>query len=442
MTEGSPLTQIVMFSIPLLLGNLFQQLYNMVDAAIVGRILGAKALGAVGASSSVLFLILGFCIGICAGFAVPISHKFGANDMEALRKYVYQSFVLSVVIGAALTILCVVFCDSIIHLLKTPDDIYTDAYIYLLIIFIGIPFTVLYNLTAGIMRAVGNSKMPFIFLAISSVLNIGLDLLLIVTFQMGVAGAAIATIASQGVSGIACLIYMLTKMRILIPLKNERKFNLSYSVILLRMGVPMGLQFSITAIGAMMMQTATNALGSVYVSAFAASLKLKQLMMCPFDAIGTSVATFVGQNFGAGKYKRIQEGLVKGTGIAVLYGIIAGIILSVFGREMSLMFIDPSEVEVINYSYEYQKCLGYFFWSLGFLNVLRLTIQGLGYTNRAIISGVIEMVARTAMSLFVVPVYGFLAICYTDQSAWITAAIYVIIMSVIVMRKIKKKLPE
>ncbi len=442
MTEGSPLKQIIIFSIPLLMGNLFQQLYNMVDAAIVGRILGAKALGAVGATSSVLFLIIGFCIGTCSGFAVPIAHKFGANDTRSLRKYVYQAFFLYLLIAIVLTLLCVIFCHNIVHLLKTPADIYDDAYIYLLVIFIGIPFTLLYNLTAGIMRAVGNSKIPFIFLAVSSILNIGLDLLLIVTFRTGVAGAAIATIVSQGVSGIACLIYMVTKMKILIPGKEERKFEPSLAKNLLKMGVPMGLQFSITAIGSMMMQTATNSLGSVYVSAFAAGLKIKQLMMCPFDAIGTSVATFVGQNFGAGRLKRIKDGLKLGTGIAVLYGILAGVIMISFGRQMSMIFIDPGETEVIGYAYDYLKRMGYFYWALGFLNVLRLTIQGLGYTNRAVISGIIEMLARTFMSLVIVPVYGFIAICYTDQSAWVTATVYIITMTFIVIKKIGKRLPE
>ena len=310
MTSGSPIKLILKFSLPLLLGNLLQQMYNMIDAAIVGRVLGADALAGVGASSSVQFLVLGFCMGICAGFSIPVAKYFGAEHYERLRTCIFNAYLMTGAFAVLLTIPTALFCRNILNIMATPANIYDDAYIYLLIIFLGIPFILFYNLLAGIMRAVGDSRTPFIFLMISAFLNIFLDIMFIAVIRLGCAGAALATVIAQAVSGIACFIYIQKKYPLLRLKRQYCKFNFYAIKELFIMGIPMGLQYSITAIGSMVMQSANNGLGSSYVSGFTAASKIKQLAMCPFDAIATGVSVFTSQNLGAGKYERIRKGIL------------------------------------------------------------------------------------------------------------------------------------
>lgn len=439
MTEGKPLKLILQFALPLLAGNIFQQTYNMADAAIVGNYLGTKALASVGASASVQFLVMGFCIGICCGFGIPIAQRFGAKDYRAMRSCIFHAGLLTVIVAALLTITCALCCPSILHILSTPDDIYQDSYIYLLILFLGIPFTMLYNLLSGILRSVGDSKTPFMFLVFSTILNILLDLFCIVVLKWGCAGAAIATITAQAISGILCLIYMWNKFEILKLSKNDCKIKGSVITNMLVMGVPMGLQYSVTAIGSMVMQSANNGLGSVYVSGFTAGMRIKQFAMCPFDAIATAVSTFCSQNLGAGKPARIKKGLREGIITGILYGIFAGTILIFFGGILSRMFISAEETNVLAASAKYLRCLGFFYWALGILNVCRMTVQGIGYPGRAIFSGVVEMVARIAVSKIFVPLYGFTAICFADQSAWVSAVLYIVPVCFFCIRKIPEE---
>lgn len=386
MTEGRPLPLIMGFAVPLLIGNVLQQTYNIIDAAIVGRALGANALASVGASSSVQFLVLGFCIGLACGFGVPIAKSFGAGDMAQMRSHIFHSMFLTGVFAVILTAVCALLCPQILHLLSTPDEIYQGAYNYLIILFLGIPFSLLYNLMSSILRSVGDSRTPFIFLAISTVLNIILDLVCILVFHWGCAGAAAATI---------------------------------------------------TAIGSMVMQYANNSLDSVvYVSAFTAALRLKQFFMCPFDAIATGVSVFCSQNLGAGKKKRIVKGLFQGMAVAVGYGLCAGILLIFFGRDLCRIFISSRENKVLDAAAMYLFCQGFFFWSLGILNVSRMTTQGLGYSGRAVFSGVTEMVARIVVSLIFVPIYGYTAICFGDQTAWVSACIFIFPTCLICLKKV------
>ena len=301
MIKGNPLKLMLQFAFPLLLGNLLQQTYNIIDAAIVGQILGAKALASVGASSSIQFLVLGFCMGSCTGFGVPVAKYFGADKIERMRDYIFNGAILCAGIAAVLTALCSILCPQILHILSVPEDIYDNAYSYLLIIFLGIPFTILYNYLSSILRSVGDSRTPFIFLALSAVLNIFLDLFCIVVLKLGCAGAAIATISAQAISGILCLIFIIRKMKLLWLRKENRVIKSDAVKELLGMGMPTGLQFSITAIGSMVMQSANNGLGSTYVSAFTAAMKIKQFTMCPFDAIATSASVCCSQNLGAGQ---------------------------------------------------------------------------------------------------------------------------------------------
>ena len=302
MTEGSITRNLVSFAMPLLLGNLFQQTYNIADAAIVGQTLGSDALAAVGTSSSVQLMVLGFCQGLAAGFGVPVATAFGAGDETRMRKLTFNGGILTAIWAVVLCITTYLLCPMVISVLKTPSDIAVDSEIYLRIIFLGIPFTLLYNFLSAVLRAIGDSRTPFYFLAFSSVLNIFLDFFCILVLKWGVGGAAIATIFSQGFSGVLCLVLIRQKFEILWIRKEERKFQRDYASQLMKQGVPMGLNMSITAIGSMVMQMANNALGTVYVSAFAAGLKIKQFTMCPFDAIAATISTFVSQNYWAGNF--------------------------------------------------------------------------------------------------------------------------------------------
>ena len=426
MTEGKPLPLILQFAVPLLIGNLLQQTYNIIDAAIVGRILGADALAGVGASSSVQFLVLGFCIGVCCGFGIPIARSFGAQDYDKMRSDIFHGMALTGIFAVVLTVLCALLCPQILQILSTPDDIYENAYRYLFIIFLGIPFNLLYNLMSGIFRSVGDSRTPFMFLAFATVLNIGLDLFFIVVLHLGIPGAAAATVMAQALSGILCFIYMRKKMPVLHLGREDCRWSGDTVKLMLSMGLPMGLQYSITAIGSMVMQSANNGLGSVYVSGFTAGARIKQFAMCPFDALATGTSVFCSQNLGAGKMERIKTGIKQGTAVGILYGLFAGLVIIFFGRTLSLLFVSGENGAILDASARYLRCMGYFFWSLGILNVCRMCTQGLGFSVRVVFAGLLEMAARCVVSLFFVPVFGFTAICFADQSAWLSACIYIV----------------
>ena len=425
MTQGNPLKVMLQFAFPLLIGNLLQQTYNIIDAAIVGQSLGAQALASVGASTSVQFLVLGFCMGSCTGFGIPVAKYFGAGDLKHMKNTIFNGAVLTAVIAVIITVLCTLLCPWILQVLSVQSDIYANAYSYLMIIFLGLPFTLLYNYLSSILRAVGDSRTPFLFLAFSAVLNIFLDLFFILVAGWGCAGAAFATIAAQAISGILCLIVIIRRMEVLWLSKENRVVRGDSITELLQMGLPTGLQFSITAIGSMVMQSANNGLGGDYVSAFTAGAKLKQFTMCPFDAIATSVSVFCSQNYGAGKIDRIHKGLRQGIAVGVGYGLFAGLILIFAGRPLSMIFVSKDASGVLDASAKYLRCMGYFYWSLGILNVTRMVTQGLGHSGRAFFSGVMEMIARTIVSLGFVEAFGYTAICFADQTAWIAACCYI-----------------
>lgn len=442
LTVGKPLQLILQFSIPLVFGNLFQQMYNMVDTVIVGRYLGLSALTSVGATTSINFLIIGFCLGTCAGLAVPIAQQFGAKNYGKMRSFVMNAAYVSIFLAALLTVLTCLLCDNILTWMGTPQEFYQGAYEYLFVIFLGIPFTFLYNVASGIIRAMGDSKTPFYFLVLSTVLNIVLDLLFIIVFKMGTAGAAWATILAQAVSGILCFFYMRRKYEVLKTERQERKVRLDYIKTLFVMGVPMGLQYSITAIGSIMLQSAVNALGTTIVSAYTAALKVKQLAMCPYDAFATASATFGSQNLGAGKIRRIKEGLRSAILIAVIYSIGIGLVLIFAGSKIALLFVSADETEVLRLIQQILTCAGFFYFFLAFLNCTRQTIQGLGYSAVAMFAGCSELVARGVMSLFVIPAFGFIAVCFTDQLAWIAATAVVVPVFLAIIKRLEKRMQK
>lgn len=437
MTVGSPLHLILGFSFPLLLGFLFQQFYNLVDTIIVGKFLGVDALAAVGTTGSINFMIIGFCMGVCSGFAIPIAHKFGAGDYVGLRKYVANCVWLALIFSTVMTVTVSFLCMRILVWMKTPENIIEDAYRYILVIFLGIPVTYLYNLLSGIIRSMGDSKTPVIFLTIASFLNIGLDLLLIRVFSMGVVGAALATVIAQAVSGVLCLLYMRKKFEILRIQKEEWRPEAAYMIQLCNMGIPMGLQYSITAIGNVIVQSAVNTLGSYAVAAVTAGGKIGMFFCCPFDAMGATMATYAGQNVGAKKLDRIGQGLKSCIMMGAGYSILALGLLFLLGERIALLFVDKSEVVLISQVQTYLLVTAAFYFPLAIVNIVRFLIQGMGFSKFAILAGVCEMAARAAVGFLLVPVFGFTAACFASPAAWIFADIFLIPAYYKVKRKLE-----
>ena len=426
MTHGSPMKLILGFTIPLLFGNLFQQFYSMVDTIIVGRVLGTGPLAAVGSTGSVTFLIIGFCLGLCSGFAIPVAQRFGSRDYDELRRFIGNAVWLCVGFGALLTLLTVVFCRNILELMGTPADILDDAYAYLVIIFAGIPATFLYNMLAGIQRALGDSRTPVVFLVIASVINIVLDVVLIVLIPLGVAGAALATVVSQLAAGLACLDYASRHYEVLRMSRDDFKLRAPYVRRLIGMGLPMALQTSITAIGSVILQASVNSLGSQAVASVTAGSKLYMFFACAYDAMGVTMSTYSGQNIGARKIDRIGQG-VKACGIVgIVYSVLALLVIVFFGKWLLLLFVDASETAILAAAYQYLLTSGLFLIPLTYVNVLRLTIQGMGYSRLAMFAGVFEMVARGGTGALLVPAFGFAAACFAGPIAWLMADSFLI----------------
>lgn len=439
MTVGSPLRQITKFALPLILGYILQQMYLVIDAAIVGRWIGVEALAAVGASSSIMFLVMGFCNGACAGFVIPVAQAFGAKDYGKMRVYVANAVRLSAVMATVVTVLSLMLCHRILQMVNTPGDIFHDAYIFLMLQFAAIPLTFGFNLFSGQIRALGNSRQPFYFLITSAVVNILLDVVLILGCGMGVAGAGIATWLSQALSVALCVRYIRKHMQLLIPKGEERRFDNKRTSILLNNGVPMGLQFSITGIGIIMLQSANNALGTTCVAAFTASMRIKYLFTCVFENIGVAMATYCGQNLGAGRMDRITKGVKDAICLMLVYFVFTFIIIYPFADWMMRLFVDSGEAEVVSRAAEFMRIANYFYPALGLLTILRYSIQGLGFSNLSMLSGVMEMIARCGVSLWLVPALAWTGVCLGDPVAWCMADVFLIPAFLWVGHRIKRK---
>ena len=426
MTSGSPAKLIFGFAIPMFLGLLFQQFYSMVDTLIVGKFLGVNPLAGVGSTSSLNFMVLGFCMGVCNGFAIPVAQMFGAKEEHRLRRYVTNGAWLCIVFSIVMTLVVVAVCRPVLVLMQTPEEIFEYAYVYIVIVFWGIPCTFLYNILAAIIRSLGDSKTPVIFLAISSGINIVLDLVFVLVFDTGVEGSAIATVLAQGISGIICLFYMYRNFPVLHASRDEWKPELHYMGKLCFIGIPMGLQYSITAIGSLVLQTAVNGLGAMVVAGVTAAQKINMFISCPIESLGQTMAPYAGQNMGAGKIDRIGKGLKS----AVLMGwgvsIICFLIAVLFGKQLTLLFVDAGETEIIAYSYQFLLfCIGGY-CLLTLVNTVRFTIQGMGFSVFAILSGIMEMIARILAATVVVQMIGFAGTCLAHPMAWLFADVFLI----------------
>ena len=421
MTEGHPLKRILAFSAPLLLGNLFQQFYSMADSIIVGQYIGVNAFAAVGSTGSINFLILGFVQGACMGFAIPVAQEFGAGDMRAMRRCVANAAYLSVLVAIAVTALTALFTRDILRWMQTPADIFEDAYSYIFIVFAGTGATVLYNLLASVLRALGDSRTPLIYLIIASIINIALDVVLIAVVPLGVAGAAYATVASQLISGLLCLWHIKRKFPILHIEKPERKLDKELCLRLLHAGVPMGLQFSITAIGSIILQSAVNALGSSVVASISASNRVQNILTCPLETMGATMATYCSQNYGANRIDRVRQGIRQATIVTAIYSVVGLAIAYFCGRTIAQMFISAEEVALLDSIRQFLTINGIFYFPLAIILVYRNSLQGLGFSNSAMLAGVFELVARSAVAWLLVGTFGFIAVCFANPAAWIAA---------------------
>lgn len=442
MTVGSPLRQITKFALPLILGYILQQMYLVIDAAIVGRWIGVGALAAVGASSSIMFLVMGFCNGACAGFAIPVAQSFGAKDYSKMRLYVANAVRISAVMATVVTLLSLMFCRRILQMVNTPADIFLDAYIFLMLQFAAIPLTFGFNLFSGQIRALGNSRQPFYFLITSAVVNVLLDVVLILGCGLGVAGAGIATWLSQALSVILCLWYIRKHMQLLIPKGDERRFDNKRTSILLNNGVPMGLQFSITGIGIIMLQSANNALGTTCVAAFTASMRIKYLFTCVFENIGVAMATYCGQNLGARRMDRVTKGVKDAIKLMLIYFVFTFALIYPFADWMMRLFVDSGEAEVVGRAAQFMRIANYFYPALGLLTILRYSIQGLGFSNLSMLSGVMEMIARCGVSLWLVPALAWTGVCLGDPVAWCMADLFLIPAFLWVQQRQRKQTKE
>lgn len=442
LTTGRPLWRILVFALPLVLGTVFQQLYSFADTVIVGRCLGTDALAAVGSTYSLNFLILGFIQGACVGFGIPVAEAFGAKNRGDLHRYLANGAWLCVAVSVVFTILTTLLAAPLLQLIHTPDDIFADAVKYVRVIFLGIPATVLYNYASSVLRAMGDSQHPFYFLLAASVLNIGLDYLLIVSMGMGVDGAAIATVLSQLLSGGLCAFWFFTRT----AKQEELTFRGQSSLLsaghckrLAYIGFPMGFEYSVSAIGAVIMQDAINLLGSTAVAAQTAGEKIRQMFTLPMESVGMAMATYVGQNHGAGRNDRIKQGIRDGCLIQIVYSIAAWFVIWLIKPFAVGLVLGDADPAVTAGALDYLAVISTLFVILGFLMIFRNTLQGLGYSTMAVISGVGELIGRSFGGWLALHGLGFLGISLANPIAWGFALCYCAFMVTRMLRKEDKQ---
>ena len=440
MTVGSPAGHLIRFVLPLLAGSFLQQLYNMVDSFVVGRYVGDAALAAVGVGFPVLFMFTSLFTGLANGGTVVIAQLYGAGELQRVRDAVdtiYTAFLLSVL---PVTLAAVALVKPLLVVLRVDASVWQDAWLYLTVVCAGLIGTIGYNLNAGILGGLGNSRSTLLFLSIAAVLNIILDLVFLVGMQSGVAGAGYATVISQGISGILCLIYLYKKFHIMRFQHGECKPELKRCGRLLSIGLPMALQFSITAIGSIILQTSVNSLGSLAVTSVTAAQKICAIVMGPLESLGITMATFCGQNLGAKKFYRIRDGIRLSMYVSMCYCAFCIAFLWILGKYTAYLFLDPSETEVIRLAVQYMRWNAVFYPVLGVLFILRNSLQGMGYSLMPMMAGVSELAARSLVCFGFVPTFGYMAAIMASPVAWIFADVLLITVYFVDMRKLKRRL--
>lgn len=442
MTHGKPISLILGFCLPMLLGNLFQQLYSMVDTIIVGKFIDVDALAGVGSTGSVSFLIIGFTTGITSGSCILPAQCFGGGNYSEMRRYIANAIYLCIATTVVVTALAVTLCYPLLQLMQTPAEIIDIAYDYIIVIFGGICVTMAYNLMAGILRAMGDSRSPLYFLILASVINIGLDLLFIIVCNMGVAGAGWATVISQGISAALCFIYIRRSYPMLRFEKTEFQFERKRLLGIARIGVPMGLQFSITAVGSVILQSAVNSIDKIAVAAVTAAGKMQNMIVAPLETLGITMATYAGQNLGIGNIKRVQNGVKSSLWAGLIYSLAALAAVWLFSSSLCLLFVDAEETEVIDRAVHFIRVNACFYPVLAILFIFRNVLQGLGYSLLPMMAGACELVARVVIAVGFVPSVGFDAACFASPLAWAAAVVLLTVVYAVKMGGLKKRVDE
>lgn len=439
MTSGNPAKLLLLFAIPVIFGNMFQQLYSIVDTIIVGRALGVHALAAVGCTGSITFLVLGFVNGFTQGLAIITSQRFGAEDEEGVKNSFAASILLSISVVIIMTIAAMLLANTILQALKTPDDIIHDAYIYLQINFFGIFAPVFFNMFSSMIRALGDSKRPLYFLITACFINIILDLIFVCIFHMGVAGAAWATIIAQSIAALFCLFHikkhipqLQLEKRHFQTVGNEWKEHLVF-------GLPMAFQMSIIAIGSMILQSALNSLGAISVAAYTAAQKIDSIATMPLSSFGTAISTYTAQNYGAGKIERIKKGVFQCILLSVGFSIFMGILNITAGGQMASVFVGNGEKEVLELAKQYLIINGVSYWILSLLFIYRLTLQGLGQSIIPTVTGIMELVMRILGAWVLVQQFGFAGAAASNPLAWVGGCLPGLVAYYVTMHKMRKQ---
>lgn len=439
MTSGKPIKLIWNFTIPLLIGNLFQQLYNMADTFIVGRTIGVHALASVGSTGSIIFLILGFANGLTAGLAIPLAQRYGAKNYSGVKRSFYVSILISAVVAILLTILSMVFCRQILEIMQTPVEIIDGAYDYLMVIFAGIFSSMAFNLLSNIFRSIGDAKTPLYFLVIACIMNIILDIVFIAGFGMGVEGAGYATVLSQIFSALACILYIWKKIPILrlnskdfVPKSLDVKEHV-------RISFPMAFQSSIIAIGAIIIQITLNQLGATAVAAYTAAQKIDQVAILPMMSFGVTMATFVAQNYGAKKYDRIWRGVRDCIKLSLTFAISVGIILNLFSPIFIRAFVGVGHEEVVELGAIYFITNGTMYSLLSLLFIYRYTLQGVGKTFTPTVAGIMELCMRAFAAVVLSNLYGYTGATMANPLAWLGSLIPLMIAYYLFKNKFPKE---
>lgn len=440
MTKGNPLAIILQFTWPLFVGNLFQQIYNTVDSMIVGRFLGENALAAVGSTGTIMFVVIGLTNGMCTGFTVLTSQKFGERNERGAKKSVANGMLLSALIVVLMTALSMLCMRGILSLINTPADIFDDAYMYIMVICGGIVASVAYNFFASCLRAIGNSRVPLVTLIVSACVNIVLDYVLIRFTPLGVAGAAIATVVAQALAAVICVVYIWKKTPVIRPELSMYRLNKNYAKKQLSVAVPMALQFGITGSGTVIMQAAINLFGATAVAAYTASSKITSLLMQGATSLGQTMATYSGQNYGAREIKRIKSGVRYSLLIVLVYSVAAGMV-SYFGLPYIIRVFFNAETDfdaILFYAKQYVAICACFYVPLGVIFTFRNTMQGCGYGFLPMMGGVVELLARLICAAIAMKLMIFKLACLCDGAAWLAAGIFTGVSYLFVMRKIER----
>lgn len=439
MTTGNPVKIIIWFMVPMCLGSIFQQFYNIADSIIAGQFLGVNALAAIGSTGSLMFMVTGWISGISSGFSILVAQWFGARKYDRMRHYTAMSVYLTIGIIVIMTAGLLAANEPILRLMNTPAELMPDVKGYMAVIYAGLIVTAAYNSLAAVLRALGDSKSPLYFLIISAVINIFLDIIFITWFHMGVIGCGYATVIAQGISALLCLVYIIKKFPILHLKKRDFRISLNSIKNLLALGTPMGLQFSITGIGTIIVQGAVNIYGAVYIAGFSAGAKIQNLIACIFLAFGATIATYVGQNWGAGRIDRVKKGVWYTQVMILISSAILMILIFFFGKYMVLLFVSPSEKGVIDAAVVYFLAVFWCYPFLGSIFVYRNALQGMGYGLVPMLGGVFELAARALVVAAVVGKTSFFGVCLSDPAAWLAALIPLVPYYFYKIKKVEKK---